>query len=138
MRVPQRLDYALRALVALATLPPGSIRSGGAIATRLGLPSRFVEQQLTALVSYGIVRSTRGPGGGFSLARLAEDISMRDVVLALQGDVLDVPKMTGSAVSEAWQEATEALAETLAEVSLTNLAARQRELDSATATMYYI
>ena len=65
MRVPQRLDYALRALVALATLPPGSCARAGA-SPRLGLPSRFVEQQLTALVATGIVRSVRGPGGGFA------------------------------------------------------------------------
>jgi len=138
VRVPQRLDYALRALVALAALPPGSVRSGGALAARLGLPSRFVEQQLTALVAAGIVRSVRGPGGGFSLERPADEISMRDVVLALQGDVLDVPKMTGSAVAEAWQRATVTLGDALGQVSLADLAERQRELDVETATMYYI
>lgn len=138
MRVPQRLDYALRAVVALATLPPGSVRSGGALAARLGLPSRFVEQQLTALVAAGIVRSVRGPGGGFSLNRPADQISMRDVILALQGDVLDVPRMTGSAVAEAWQDATRALGDALGGVSLAKLAERQRELDAETSTMYYI
>ncbi len=138
MRVPQRLDYALRALVALATLPPGSIRSGGALAARLGLPSRFVEQQLTALVASGIVRSTRGPGGGFALGRPPAEISMRDVVLALQGDVLDVPKVTGSAVAEGWQQATGALGTALGNISLADLATRQRELDAETSTMYYI
>jgi Rrf2 family protein len=138
VRVPQRLDYALRAVVALATLPPGSVRSGGALAARLGLPSRFVEQQLTALVAAGIVRSVRGPGGGFSLNRPADQISMRDVILALQGDVLDAPKMTGSAVAEAWQDATRALGDALGGVSLAKLAERQRELDAETSTMYYI
>jgi Rrf2 family protein len=138
VRVPQRLDYALRALVALAALPPGSVRSGGALAARLGLPSRFVEQQLTALVAAGIVRSVRGPGGGFALDRPAEGVSMRDVVLALQGDVLDVPKMTGSAVAEAWQNATRALGDALDDVNLAALAERQRELDAGASTMYYI
>ncbi len=138
MRVPQRLDYALRALVALAALPPGSVRSGGALATRLGLPSRFVEQQLTALVASGIVRSVRGPGGGFSLDRPAHDVSMRDVVLALQGDVLDVPRVTGSAVAEAWQQATIALGDALAEITLDQLAQRQQQLDAEHSTMYYI
>jgi Rrf2 family protein len=138
VRVPQRLDYALRALVALATLPPGSVRSGGALAARLGLPSRFVEQQLTALGAAGIVRSVRGPGGGFALDRAATEISMRDVVLALQGDVLDVPRVTGSAVAEAWQDATLTLGDALGRVSLGDLARRQRELDAETSTMYYI
>ena len=138
MRVPQRLDYALRALVALATLPPGSVRSGGALAARLGLPSRFVEQQLTALVAAGIVRSVRGPGGGFALGRPAALISMREVVFALQGDVLDVPRMTGSAVAEAWQHASAALGDALGQISLADLAERQHELDADTATMYYI
>jgi Rrf2 family iron-sulfur cluster assembly transcriptional regulator len=119
-------------------LPPGSVRSGGALAARLGLPSRFVEQQLTALAASGTVRSVRGPGGGFALGGPAEQISMRDVVVALQGDVLDVPRVTGSAVAEAWQHADEALEDALARVSLADLAQRQRELDAETATMYYI
>ena len=119
-------------------LPPGSVRSGGALAARLGLPSRFVEQQLTALAATGTVRSVRGPGGGFALGGPAEQISMRDVVLALQGDVLDVPRVTGSAVAEAWLEASLALEQALEKVSLADLAARQRELDAETATMYYI
>jgi Rrf2 family protein len=138
VRVPQRLDYALRALVALASLPLGAVRSGSAIAARLGLPSRFVEQQLTALVGAGVLQSVRGPGGGFALARPAERTSMRDVIVALQGEVMDIPKMTGSAVAEAWQEAARSLDDALSHVSLADLAQRQRELDLETSTMYYI
>jgi Rrf2 family protein len=128
----------LRCLVVLAALPSGSVRSGGALATRLGLPARFVEQQLSALASAGLVRSVRGPGGGFSLARPAEQVTMRDVVVALQGEVLDVPKVTASAVSEAWQRAAESLGDALGDVSLAELAARQREIDAEGRAMYYI
>ncbi len=114
------------------------MRSGAALAARLGLPSRFVEQQLTALVPSGIVRSIRGPGGGFSLARPAAEVSMRDVVLALEGDVLDVPRVTGSAVAAAWQHANAVLSEELDKTTLAELAEQQRELDAEHATMYYI
>ena len=138
MRVPQSLDYALRALVLLATLPAAEKITAGELANRLGLPRRFVEQQITALSRAGIVRSRRGAGGGCSLARPAKDISVFDVVQALQGQVLDVPHVTGSAVSGLWQQVADDLGRCLAAVSLEVLAEEQRELDRSVATMYWI
>ena len=64
MRVSQRLDYALRALVLLAGRAPETYASGVEIASRLGLPQRVVEQQLSELARAGILDSKRGAGGG--------------------------------------------------------------------------
>ena len=61
MRVPQRLDYALRALVLLALQPEGEYIAAGDLADHLGLPRRFVEQQVTALVAR---RASCGAGAG--------------------------------------------------------------------------
>lgn len=138
MRVPQRLDYALRALVLLAEQPSDDVVAAGDLADRLGLPRRFVEQQISALSRAGIVACKRGASGGCSLAEPAEQISIADVVHAVQGDVLDVPKITGSASSEMWAEAQQALADFFSEVSLADLAKRQRELDARRMPMYYI
>lgn len=138
MRVPQSLDYALRALVLLALQPEGEYIAAGELADHLGLPRRFVEQQITALSRAGIVRCRRGASGGCSLARSARDIAVFDVVQAVQGDVLDVPRVTGSAASALWQEAADELGHYLESVSLESLAHKQRELDGAGASMYWI
>jgi len=138
MRVSQRLDYAMRALVLLATQPPGEHVAAGDLADRLGLPRRFVEQQVTALSRAGIVRCRRGATGGCVLSRQADEITVRDVVEALEGDVLDVPRQAGSATAEVWLAAAGALAETLDAVDLATVARRQRELDADTTPMYYI
>ena len=138
MRVPQSLDYALRALVLLALQPDGDYIAAGELADHLGLPRRFVEQQITALSRVGIVRCRRGASGGCSLAHPAREISVFDVVEAIQGEVLDVPRVTGSAASALWQDAADELAGYLKSVPLEALAQRQRDLDGAAASMYWI
>jgi Rrf2 family protein len=138
MRVPQRLDYALRALVLLALQPPEEYIAAGDLADHLGLPRRFVEQQITALARAGIVRCRRGAAGGCALARSAREITVFDVVQAVQGEVLDVPHVTGSAASALWSEAADQLSGFLGTVDLAALAQRQRDLDGAAATMYWI
>lgn len=138
MRVAQRIDYAMRAVTALASLPADRLMPSGELADRLGLPRRFVEQQVTELARHAIVNSRRGPGGGVALARRADEIAVSEVIVAVQGDLLDVPRVGGSAVSEMWRGAAEALERYFAGVSVGALAARQRELDETSASMYHI
>jgi Rrf2 family protein len=138
MRVPQRLDYALRAVVLLALQPSGEYVAAGDLAERLSLPRRFVEQQVTALARAGIVRCRRGASGGCALARPADEITVLEVVEAVQGAVLDVPHVTDSAASALWGDAAEHLQDFFATVTLAELAERQRELDGAATPMYWI
>lgn len=138
MRVSQRLDYALRALVLLATSPPGVYLPGAELAGRLGLPQRVVEQQLSLLAREGLLASRRGAGGGHTLARPASKISLADVVRAMEGTVLDAPKVAASAASEVWAGTAEVIDRHLASVSIDALAKRQAEIDSAKAHVYYI
>jgi len=138
MRVSQRLDYTLRMLVALARFPADGTTASGDLATRLGLPRRFGEQQMTALAKTGLVDSRRGTGGGVTLARPAAEITVHDVVKALQGDVLDIPRSSGSATVEFWETAARALEDRLQSVTLADLALRQAQLDAETAPMYFI
>jgi len=138
MRVSQRLDYALRALVLLAGRPSGTYVSGGEVASRLGLPQRVVEQQLSELARAHILDSRRGAGGGHALARPAAQIGVADVVRAIEGDVLDVPKVSCSATSEFWQRSADSLGVYLAGTTIASLAQRQAELDTALAHIYYI
>src|SRR5438128_11686806 len=81
MRVSTRGDYASRALLSLALhadeTGPTSVRD---IAERTGLPQPYLEQILLALKGAGLVRSKRGVGGGYVLARDPEEITLREIV----------------------------------------------------------
>ena len=138
MRVSQRLDYTLRMLVALGRLPMGASAAAGELASALGLPRRVGEQQMTALAKTGLVESRRGSGGGVSLSRPASEITVHDVVKAVQGDALDVPRSSGSATTEFWGSAARALAAHMDAVTIADLVRRQEELDAETAPMYFI
>jgi len=138
VRVSQRLDYVLRGMTVLAESPPGTHVAAGEIADGLGMPRRFVEQQFSALARGGLVDCRRGAGGGCALARPADEITAGDIVRAVQGVVLDVPRVSGSAVSEMWSQAASALAQALDRTDLASLAKRQKELDAEAAPMYYI
>jgi Rrf2 family protein len=138
VRVSQRLDYTVRGLTALALQAPGTYVAAGEIADELGLPRRCVEQQFTALARAGIVDCRRGAGGGCALLRPPEEITVSEIVRAVQRIVLDVPQVTGSAVSEMWASASTSLETILEQTTLADLAVRQRELDARAAAMYYI
>lgn len=138
MRVSQRLDYALRGLVVLAQQPGGSSTAASDVADRLSLPRRFLEQQFTALAKAGIVECRRGAGGGCVLARPAGEISVADVVRAIEGVTLDVPRTSGTVISEMWTDAARSLEQTLGGVTLAELAERQDRLDASRAAIYYI
>jgi Rrf2 family protein len=138
MRVSQRLDYTVRGLVALAGEPPGTSVVAGEIADRLGLPRRFLEQQFTTVAKRGILTCQRGASGGCALARPASEITVGEIVRAVQGTVLDVPRVTAAASSEMWASVASALADAIDGVTLADLAARQASIDEGAVPMYYI
>lgn len=88
MRVSTRGDYACRALLSLAlrTDEPGptSVRD---IAERTALPQPYLEQILLALKGAGLVRSKRGVGGGYVLARDPADIRLSEILSAVDGPI---------------------------------------------------
>ncbi|MGD0054934.1 MAG: Rrf2 family transcriptional regulator [Acidimicrobiales bacterium] len=89
MRVSTRGDYASRALLSLALradlTTPVSVRD---LAERTGLPQPYLEQILLSLKSVGLVRSKRGVGGGYVLARAAESITLAEIVAAVDGPIV--------------------------------------------------
>ncbi len=89
VKVSTRGDYASRALLSLALKDqdgaPTSVRD---IAERTGLPQPYLEQILLALKGAGLVRSRRGVGGGYVLARTPDEISLADIVSAVDGPIV--------------------------------------------------
>lgn len=138
MRVSQRLDYTLRMLVALARLPRGTVVAAGDLAAALTLPRRFGEQQMTALAKAQLVLSRRGTGGGVLLARAPDEITVLDVVTAIEGEALDVPRATGTATGAFWAEIATGLNAQLGATTLGDLVRRQAALDAEAANMYFI
>lgn len=89
MHVSARADYALRAVAELAAASDGLLKRD-AIAESQGIPHEYLESILLALKHVGIVQSQRGAGGGFRLGRSAAEISLADVIRAVDGPMADV------------------------------------------------
>ena len=89
MRLSARSDYALRAVIELAAAGSGHL-TADQLARTQAIPGKFLEAILTQLRRAGLVRSQRGPEGGFWLARPAGEISLADVIRAIDGPLLGV------------------------------------------------
>lgn len=98
MQVTARVEYALRAVAELAA-EPGRSFSRGDIAGAQGLPGKFLESILRDLTREGLLVSRRGSGGGFQLARPAAEISLAQVVRAVDGPLAAVRGIAPEGVS---------------------------------------
>ena len=87
MNINQATDYAFRAVLYLAGQPLGEMVEAQAIAHRQVVPMRFLLKIMPSLIKAGIVKSQRGVGGGYALARSPEDISLLDVLVAIEGPI---------------------------------------------------
>ncbi len=131
MRVSARADYAVRATAALAAMASDGPVKAIDIADDQGIPVKFLQGVLTELRIARIVRSMRGPEGGFVLARPAEDITLADVFRAIDGPLINVRDESltdldypGAAalLREVWMAARSSLRKVLEEVTLADLA----------------
>jgi len=89
MRVTARGDYAVRAAVELAAAD-GAPRKVAEVAAAQAIPPRFLENILLALRRAGLVQSRRGANGGFRLARQPEEITIANVLRAVEGPIANV------------------------------------------------
>lgn len=90
MHVTAKADYAVRAVVELAESSQQAPRKVDEVAQAQGIPVSFLENILTQLRSTGIVRSQRGPEGGYWLAQPAAEVSLADVIRAVEGPLVGV------------------------------------------------
>jgi Rrf2 family protein len=88
MRLSARSDYALRAVIELAA--SGGHVTADQLARSQAIPGKFLEAILTQLRRAGLVRSQRGPDGGFWLASPASEISLADIIRAIDGPLVGV------------------------------------------------
>jgi Rrf2 family protein len=90
MHVTAKADYAVRAVIELAGSSQGSPRKVDDVAQAQHIPVSFLENILTQLRSSGIVRSQRGPEGGYWLAQPAAEVSLADIIRAVEGPLVGV------------------------------------------------
>jgi Rrf2 family protein len=90
MRVSAKVDYAVRAGVELAAAADGRPVKGDRIAQSQEIPLKFLENILLDLKHAGLVQSQRGAEGGYWLARSPEEISLADVIRAVEGPIANV------------------------------------------------
>jgi Rrf2 family protein len=129
MQVPAKADYALRALLSLATTDHSM--SADQLAHEQGIPPKFLGSILTDLRRGGLVISQRGSEGGFRLARPATEISVAEVLRVIGGPLAGVRGMRpetlhyeGAAehLKEVWVAVRGSLREVLEHTSLDDVA----------------
>ena len=90
MHVTAKADYAVRAIIELADSSQESPRKVDDLAQAQKIPVSFLENILTQLRSSGIVRSQRGPEGGYWLAHPAEEVNLAQIIRAVEGPLVGV------------------------------------------------
>ena len=133
LSISRQADYACRVMLHLAMLPSGQRVTAQDIAERRLIPRAFVRRVITQLANAGLVTTTRGAGGGLELARPASDISLLQVVEAIEGPLAlnacvvnpqACPLMKVCSVHEAWVGARQALIAELSQSTFDKLARR--------------
>jgi Rrf2 family protein len=129
--VTSKSRYAVVAMAELARSGPGPMPIAH-LAERRAIPVQFLEQLFSTLRRAGILVSHRGAKGGYTLARPAEEITVLEVVQALDGVLGEEGKEAGGI----WADGVEALRSTFRETTIADIA--RREAEEAGAGMYYI
>lgn len=144
MRLTAKSEYGLLAMIDLACRADEGPVSAREISDRQGIPAKYLEQLFVALRKSGLVGAVRGARGGFALERPASEISVLEVVEALEGSlrptVCDSERAASCgrgdacAAAAVWERATSAVREVLESTTLASLARTQEALDGATET----
>ena len=136
MKLSRTVSYAVRASIQLAQSPTSAPVPCSKLASSGNMPERFLLQVLRSLVTHGILRSTRGVEGGYSLVRDPIEISLLEVIEAIEGpmDTYDKPVTEGfseasqSKLQEAFQQVTATSRKQLEAIKLAHLIDIPQEL----------
>lgn len=135
MWISRRTDYATRAVLALALAGEGATLKIHEIADRTSTPAAFLEQILPQLRGAGLVRSERGPRGGYRLNHAPEDITLDRVVRIFEGPLAPIscatraepepcPMDAGCSLRHVWEEVRDATIAIVEAHTFADLAAR--------------
>ncbi len=137
MQLTRRGDYGIRAMLDIATVPDGGRALTHEIASRQDIPRVFLTKIVAQLTRAGLLRTYRGAAGGITLAQPASDITLLDIVEAVEGPIsLNLCTMRPSGcdrertcpMCDVWQEAQSQLVELLRGADLLHMAKKYESL----------
>jgi Rrf2 family iron-sulfur cluster assembly transcriptional regulator len=130
MQIPRRVDYGLRAVIYLSGQDPQKCCPIAEIAKEQGIPKKFLEKIIQDLLRSGLIKSKRGPCGGYALARLPQQISFHDVIQAIEGPItvnacldehVSCDQLPRCAMVGVWSEVQRRVVEVFATTTLADL-----------------
>lgn len=147
MKLGTKVRYGTRAMLELALRPPGETTSLKEIAERQGVSQKYLEHLFASLQAAGLVRSSRGPRGGYVLSRPPDEIAVREIFEVLEGSEGFAPcsgapeiceRYDVCATHDVWQRMHDAAMRVLDQTTLADLSREARERQAASASMYQI
>lgn len=154
MKLSSRGDYAVRALVELASAAEGDPLTVAQLADRTAIAPKYLEQLMRQLGAAGIVRGRRGPAGGYRLARPGDEITVGEVIRVMEGPL--APTLCASrtqhapcpayrcadvdncALRDLWMEVRDAISNVVDQTTFADLARRSRERRELISPRYAI
>ena len=139
MKLSTKGRYGLRALIDLAVYSGDETVSIASIASRQNISESYLEQLIAKLRKAGLVTSVRGAGGGYKLAKPAEEISVGDILRALEGslDPVECPGLKEESACDrsdfcvtkyVWQKINDSINQTVDGISLSRLVEESRNV----------
>jgi Rrf2 family transcriptional regulator, cysteine metabolism repressor len=137
MKISVRVDYACRVMAELARLhDSGDLARIEHLAETEAVPANFLAQILLDLRNHGLISSRRGNRGGYTLARPPEEISLYDILMAVEGQCLQLSGnhrgRSGRRLKQVWDDISKTLVEKTKSYTLDQLATKNA------TEMYYI
>ena len=139
MFVPMKIDYGVRILVHLASLPKNSIAKGAEISKARHVPEKFLFQISNDLIDKNFIVSIRGPNGGYSLKRSPSEISIAEVIQGLNKTMApvsciefpDLCQISGQcSQQDMWSDVEQALVSKLETITVQDLADKDKSFVS--------
>ena len=130
MQVSRKVDYALRAIIYLSLQPGGRSVPVKEIASRRRIPRKFLEKIIRDLSRADLVKAHRGAHGGYTLARLPDQVTFRDVIEAVEGPIAlnicvnelkECSVLSSCNMQRIWQEGQRRMLEYFADTTLADL-----------------
>ena len=137
MKISVQVDYACRVMAELARLHgSGELAQIEHLARTEAVPANFLAQILCKLRNRGLITSRRGNQGGYTLARAPEQVSLYDILMAVEGECLHLSGnfdgRSGHRVKQIWDDVRKGLVEKTKSITLNQLAVKNP------TEMYYI
>jgi Rrf2 family protein len=137
MKLTRGGEYGIRGVLYLARQDEGKVSMLSAIAEAQDVPPRFLAKIFQALAKAGVVKSHRGAKGGFSLARAASDVTIKDVIEAVEGPIFlnvclvapgECNREAFCPIHSVWEEAQDKMMTVLSRKNFAELATEEKQL----------